>query len=169
MQFNSVAFVFFFLPLVILVFRFLNGKLFKRIWLILASVFFYLFAQKHGLEFLIIYAVINFFIVKILITKRSRFLLACGVSLDVIALLIYRYTNFAEGISNRIFHTAFQPVHWLVPLGISFITFSAISFLVDVYKNKVKSINFTDYFLYLSFFQKLEKVLLQDIQRLQKQ
>lgn len=75
--------------------------------------------------------------------------------MDVIALLIYRYTNFAEGISNRIFHTAFQPVHWLVPLGISFITFSAISFLVDVYKNKVKSINFTDYFLYLSFFPKV--------------
>lgn len=155
MQFNSVAFVFFFLPLVILVFRFLKEKSYKRIWLVFTSVIFYLLAQKHGIEFLIIYAVINFFILKILITKRSRFLLACGISLDVIALLIYRYTNFAEGICNRVLHTSFQPVHWLVPLGISLITFSAISLLVDVYKDKVKSINFTDYFLYLSFFPKV--------------
>lgn len=51
MQFNSVAFVFFFLPLVILVFRFLNGKLFKRIWLILASVFFTSLLRNMGSNF----------------------------------------------------------------------------------------------------------------------
>ena len=86
----------------------------------------------------------------------STLCLICGVVFNVSILFYYKYYDFAVANVNKILGTGFQAKNLLLPLGISFFVFKAISFLVDVYRGKVDLKKNPVYSaLYLSFFAQI--------------
>lgn len=79
----------------------------------------------------------------------------CGVLLILAILFNYKYLNFSIKNINYFFDIGLKERTILAPLGISFITFSAISYLVDIYTGKAKAGNIIDCLLYLTFFPKI--------------
>lgn len=146
MVFNSYGFIFCFLPISIICYYFLNNKKVDRkgiLWLIFISALFYGIDSWVALLLLIIDCAVNYLLSKRIAQMRTmdkgKAVLAFGVCINIVVLLAIRYI---PGIT-------------LVPLGISFITFSQIANLVDVYRNKKINLNLQEYLLYILFFPKI--------------
>ena len=76
-----------------------------------------------------------------------------AVIIDLIPLLYFKYTNFLIDIVNDVLSTNFSALSILLPVGISFYTFQAISYTVDVYKERfTDEVSLLEYFFYLTFF-----------------
>ena len=82
-------------------------------------------------------------------------LLFLSVAITVYILIHFKYTTLIATVWNFLFKDTVQLKSYLAPLGISFITFSAISYLVDIYNGKAKAGNIIDCALYLLFFPKV--------------
>ena len=162
MTFNSITFLLFFL-LVVCLYYLLPHK-FRWILLLVANTVFYaVFVPWYTLIFastiLLTYAV------GILIDqekpKRKKQLLIFGIIANLIPLLFFKYTNFAnaniaELVKLLDWNYSYTTLMWLLPLGISFHTFQSISYLVDVFKRKVPVERHLGIFsLYISFFPQL--------------
>lgn len=78
-----------------------------------------------------------------------------AVVLLVLILVGYKYLNFLIGIGNSLFQSSIADRSLIAPLGLSFITFSAISYLADIYRGQARSGSLLDCALYLSFFPKV--------------
>ena len=94
--------------------------------------------------------------------KRKKHLIACGASLALLPLLVFKYYNFIinttqsflESIHSAPLH--FPGLNWAIPLGISFFTFQAVGYLMDVYYQRIKAEhNWWDYMLFVSFFPQI--------------
>lgn len=86
--------------------------------------------------------------------KRER-LIPLGIALAVLSLGFFKYTNFFIESFARLFGNDFTALNLIVPLGVSFYTFSAVSYLVDVKRKKVQSESLFNVAFYLAFFPKL--------------
>ena len=86
---------------------------------------------------------------------NSKLLLVLGITVDLLLLGYFKYRNFFIENVNEVAGTNFRLHEVLLPLGISFITFQTIAFLVDCYKNKTSERNLLDYALFVSFFPQL--------------
>lgn len=118
---------------------------------------FYIYAGWQHFILFLVEIVINFFICKLLQTKITspkmrRMILFSGVLGNLCLLLYYKYFNFFIDNMNLFLKTNLEIHRFTVPLGISFITFQQIAFLVDNYKRKTSSFSFVDYSLFTSFF-----------------
>lgn len=78
-----------------------------------------------------------------------------GIVVPLLALSYFKYTNFFMDSFAQIFHLDYKTINIVLPIGISFYTFSAISYIIDVRKEKVSPRGLLDVALYLSFFPKL--------------
>ncbi len=78
-----------------------------------------------------------------------------SLCLLILYLVIFKYSSFLTTLFNSFLKTTTTPVSLIAPLGLSFITFSAISYLVDIYREKAKAGNIIDCALYISFFPKV--------------
>lgn len=80
-----------------------------------------------------------------------------GVILGTLPLLIFKYYNFFASNINVVLENKFLPgLNWSIPIGISFFTFQAIGYVIDVYKENIKAEqNFLDYALFVSFFPQI--------------
>lgn len=91
-------------------------------------------------------------------TKRKRILCWCFVALGILPLLVFKYYNFlteclTDALESLGLHFALPGLNWAIPVGISFFTFQAVGYLLDVYKNRVSAEdNFWDFALFVSFF-----------------
>ncbi len=165
MTFNSVIFLFFFLPVVLLGSVLLQKKpILKKIWLLLAGCVFYGWCNTRILAFLLLYGLAHYWIGCLLESCSDRktarnFLLIPGILLNVGCLFYVKYLNYTISLGNLLLGTAFPAVAGIiVPLGISFLCFSMIAYLVDVYRGKTGSLrNPIDFYLYLSFFPKVSQ------------
>ena len=92
---------------------------------------------------------------------RKKFLICCGTILALLPLLVFKYYNFIVDSSNSLFESFHFSTHlpglnWTVPLGISFFTFQAVGYLMDVYYQRIKAEhNWWDYMLFVSFFPQI--------------
>lgn len=164
MAFNSVTFLLFF-PIVLFIF-FIVPKKIRYVWLLVASYFFYACWNPAYLLLIIISTVLTY-IAGILINRfrENGFMkkASLGVSLIInIGLLVYfKYTNFLIHTVNSVFlrmqFNKFVPsVDVILPVGISFFTFQAIGYAIDVYRDDVKvEKNIMRYALFVSFFPQL--------------
>ena len=89
-----------------------------------------------------------------LCAKKSK-LIPLGIILSLCALAFFKYTNFFIESFSKIFGNDYNALNIILPLGISFYTFSAISYLIDVKRKKVEAQGILNVALYLSFFPKL--------------
>ena len=148
MEFNSYLFVLFYLPLVVCGFYVvgrLDRPIINRIYLICASLLFYWYSQQAVIIFLFISIIFNFAIQKAMMYFNPKVLLGIGIIANVGALGYIKYLNFGIELSNIFLNTHFSVREVVVPLGISFITFQQIDFLVNVYKNTSENLCLDEY------------------------
>lgn len=146
-----VAAVFFILWLCNRVVKNLEGKIkYSKIILLLAS---YIFITYADIKFAIVLAVMS--IITWWAAKEEKNM-KYGIILCLLALGYFKYTNFFISSFEKLLGTSnTASLKIILPLGISFYVFSAISYIVDVHKNKLEKHSFWDVALYLSFFPKL--------------
>jgi len=161
MPFSSVAFLFGFLPAFLLIYLVAPARLRNAVAL-LGSLCFYAWGAPRFLPMLIVVSAIDFvFSRQIARTEpgstRRRTLLALAVSLNLALLFYFKYANFLVHEGNRLAATfgshglAWQDV--VLPMGISFVAFEEISYLVDVSRGvALPARRFSDYALFLSLF-----------------
>jgi len=168
MLFNSFGFLFCYLPIVLAGY-FLLGRLGRHgpgnwralapaAWMVLASLFFYAWWEWRYLPLLLASICVNYtagrWIAGSTGPARKR-LLVLALVLNLALLAYYKYANFFIDSVN-----AAAGLHWadlqiLLPIGISFFTFTQIAFLVDCYRGEVREYRFIHYVLFVSYFPHL--------------
>ncbi|MGX8835270.1 MBOAT family O-acyltransferase [Amedibacillus sp. YH-ame6] len=158
MSFSSVEFIFMFLPIVLLLYICTPFK-YKNVVLLISSLFFYAWGNVYHVCILFLLILLNF-ICAMYIEKeegaiRKRRLLE-AIILNVAILVYFKYYGF---VLETVFAWIPQPPSYTlfeIPLGISFFTFSALAYLIDVYHNVVNAErNVITFALFISFFPKL--------------
>jgi alginate O-acetyltransferase complex protein AlgI len=163
--FNSYEFIFAFLPATLV--GFFSLALFSRTaalrWIIFASLLFYVLWRPINALIIAPSILINFGLARwlqrlVLDDKRTgtaRLVLLLGIAFNVAFLGYFKYIDFGRTAVNDIFGTNLVLTHVILPLGISFITFQKIAFLIDVHAGRVRSFTFQDYCLFVLFFPQL--------------
>ena len=158
MLFNSVEFIFIFLPLTLILFYIFSGAR-QLIVLIFASLFFYGFWNPIYVILLLVSIGFNYTIGKSILffhqDIKKQLVLSFGIALNLILLGYYKYANFFIDNINIVFSTNFFLEQIILPIAISFFTFQQISYLVDTYKNRVCAHTFLKYCLFVIFFPQL--------------
>lgn len=164
MLFNSFQFILLLLPITVGVFIWLQHRQQRQqaqLWLVAASVCFYASASLWGALALLISGLVNFSLGKLILrsgdAQKRRHLLITGVVLNVAVLIYFKYADFMLATLNNLLGSHFTHIQWLLILGISFITFQQISFLVDIYKGKIpaQEISLLNYAFYITYFPRL--------------
>lgn len=156
MVFSSTIFVFLFLPLVLLCY-FLAPKKLKNYILLFFSLVFYIFGGPKFLLVLLFVVLIDY-IGAILINKtnKKKLFLILTLILNIATLVYFKYTGFFLENVNNIFGLNITIPDIVLPIGISFYTFQAMSYVIDVYRNKVSlQKNYLTLLLYVSLFPQL--------------
>ena len=164
MLFNSYGFIFLFLPVVLLGFFQLAriGHAFAAGWLAAASLFFYGYWTLAYVGLLLGSVVCNYafgmWIAKARVkgeADRQKRLLVLALTANLLLLAYFKYANFFLGSIDSIAGVHLSLGEIILPLGISFFTFTQIAFLVDTYQGKVKEYNFIHYTLFVTYFPHL--------------
>ena len=163
MVFNSYIFVFVFLPAVVIIYHLINKTghyMPGRLFLLAASLFFYYCGDASSLLILIASILINYGI-HILLTGKDRgiitrrIILVTGLIINIGGLIVFKYLGFFTGIVNLLTGRAFTVWELMLPMGISYYTFSQIMVLSDSYKDPGTRYDFIDYALFVTFFPKI--------------
>ncbi len=162
MLFSSTIFLFLFLPVVLLG-HLLLPRSWRNLFLLLASLFFYAWGETIYTVIILVSITGNYFLTRLMAAAgggRKKIILISAIVLNLALLCWFKYANFFMGNINALFQTMgitpieFQAVH--LPLGISFFTFQALSYVVDVYQGKIGvQKRFVDLALYISLFPQL--------------
>ncbi|MDO5018089.1 MAG: MBOAT family O-acyltransferase [Lagierella massiliensis] len=155
MVFSSTIFVYFFLPITLILYFLLNDK-YKKPILLFMSLGFYVFTGKLNFIYIIILAILNYGFGFIIHKYRSKISLLFAISVDVFVLFYFKYINYLLDKINQYLHTDIPLFELIIPLGISFVVFSMISYLVDIYRdNSIFTKNILDVGLYFFLFTKI--------------
>jgi D-alanyl-lipoteichoic acid acyltransferase DltB (MBOAT superfamily) len=164
MLFNSYTFILLFLPIVLIGYFFLTKKrliVISKIWLILASLFFYGYWNPKYLPLLLLSIMLNFAVGSGLCNTQfkqkvhKKTILAIGIVLNLATLGYFKYMDFFIENVNNIFNLSLPMLKIVLPLAISFFTFTQIVYLIDSYKNETKESDFLNYMLFVTFFPHL--------------
>ena len=159
MLFTSLEFLFLFFP-VVLGINFLLPEKARNYWLTIASLFFYAWGEPTFVIVMILSIVLNYFMA-LRISEISednkakrRFFLAFTVLANLSILFVYKYMNFVTDILHGFFPET-EITQYVLPIGISFFTFQALSYVVDVYRGVPVQKNIAYIGLYISLFPQL--------------
>ncbi len=163
MLFNSLEFLFIFLPITFFVYFFLNKKKLIMLatgWMVVASLIFYGYWNYKYLTLILLSMVFNYTIGYTLshpsnLKINRKLVLMTGILGNVGLLCYYKYFDFLINNINMVLHTGFDTLKIALPLGISFFTFTQIAYLVDAYKKEVREYDFLNYALFVTFFPHL--------------
>lgn len=162
MLFNSYAFLFVFLPATYLAFYLLapRAPLAANLLLALASVAFYGWWDLRYVPLLLASIACNLVAARLLMARRAQALPTGGVlSAAVLANLAllgwFKYADFFATTANTLFGAGLPLQQLVLPLGISFFTFTQIAFLVDIHRGEVDQVSATDYALFVTYFPHL--------------
>ncbi len=159
MVFSSIPFIYYFLPLVLLIY-FIIPRKYKNFWLFLSSLLFYFYGEKIYTLILISSSILNYYsgklIYKHLGQKRSKYIFIGTIIINLSFLIYFKYTNFLLDNINVLFKTHFHIYNLIMPIGISFFTFQAISYIIDIYNKKITpATNYIDFACSLVMFPQL--------------
>ncbi len=158
MVFSSITFLFFFLPLVLVLYFLSPGIRLKNTLLLLLSWVFYAWGEGELVILMILSSAFNYLIgLWINRSKTSSFPLFIGVAGNLLTLIYFKYIGLLVGSIDAIIGTEWNngiDIH--LPIGISFFTFQSISYIVDLQRGNVKvQKNPFDLMLYISLFPQL--------------
>jgi alginate O-acetyltransferase complex protein AlgI len=162
MLFNSFEFILVFLPIVLVGYyalgRYHNNSI-ATAWLSLASLCFYgwwncgyliLLAGSIGINFSFSRGILRW-----KDSRNARSLLICAIIANITILFYYKYSRFSIDLLNQLAGTSAGIPDIILPLGISFFTFTQIAYLVDTYQGKAREASLMRYILFVSFFPHL--------------
>ena len=161
MLFSSWQFIFLFLPVSLAVFFLIPAQPAwpRKIWLLLASLFFYGYWKVEYIPLLIFSIGFNYAIAEVITRHRqhqaAKVAIVLGVALNLLLLGYYKYTNFILQFFGRVSHHDYGHFDIILPLAISFFTFTQIGYIVDVYRNQSLHYRLLDYSLFVVFFPHL--------------
>ncbi len=157
MLFSSTTFLFLFLPVVCLGYFFISER-FRNYWLLLASLFFYGWGEPRYVSVMLLVIGLNY-AAGILMSDypvHRKFILRLDIAINLSILIFFKYTDFILENVNAIAHTNLPSLQVVMPIGISFFIFQAISYAVDVYRgNAACQRNIEKLALYVSLFPQL--------------
>jgi len=165
MLFNSYEFIFVFLPVTLAGF-FLLGLSSRNLalgWIVAASLAFYAWWRPINVLIIAPSIFVNFVLARWLLRLAAdktraglaRLVLVLGIVFNVAFLGYFKYVNFLATAANDLVGTNFVLTQIVLPLGISFITFQKIAFLIDVHGRRIPSFSLRDYCLFVLFFPQL--------------
>ena len=158
MLFNSLEFLFAFLPITIFIFYFIGSRGHHRVafsWLIGASLFFYWWWNPIYVFLLVGSILFNYLVSIALLKVRHKIIFIIGVSVNLLVLGYFKYANFFVDNINALISGDIFLESILLPLAISFFTFQQITFLVDSYRGNTKEYSLLNYSLFVTFFPQL--------------
>ena len=161
MLFSSNVFIFVYLPVVLLVNYALKfNRRAQNIFLCLASLLFYAWGEPRFVLVMMVSILVNWFfgllVGKFKENKNVRWLIALDVFINLSIIFIYKYLAFTVKNLNLVFHAHRNVPEIALPIGISFFTFQAISYVIDVYRGRGEAQkNLLNVGLYISFFPQL--------------
>ena len=162
MLFNSYSFIFLYLPITFVGMFFLARYSHKiaALWLAIASLVFYSVWDLRFVLLLLGSISFNYAVGYLIALRRTKSLnnksiLVGAIFCDLALLGYFKYTNFFIHSVNDLFGMHIGALEIILPLGISFFTFTQIAFLVDVYRGIAKEVNFIHYLLFVTYFPHL--------------
>lgn len=155
MVFASITFLYYFLP-IFLILYFIFPKKYKNIVLLIFSFIFYFYGEPKYILLMLIEVFFSYFMTLSLEKNKNKSLLGIIISFHIFLLCVFKYFNFIITNINSIFGGNISLLNIVLPIGISFYTFQIISYEVDVYRGKVKaSKSLIDYMTYVFLFPQL--------------
>lgn len=160
MVFSSLQFIFIFIPIFFGIYYYVPNRL-KNMVLLLGSLYFYFVGTIHNPEYLIL------FIVSIYVDflsglgmennpKHKKIFLGVGILFHLVSIFIFKYLGFILGEFEKYVPNFDFTSDIVLPIGISFYTFQGISYMVDVYKGRIKAEkSLLRYAVFLSMFEQL--------------
>ncbi len=137
MLFTSISFLYYFLPIVLILYFVLPKKL-RNTVLLLASLFFYYYGEPKYI-YLMLAEILVAYVGALLIDKfKKKSIFIVTVAIHILLLGIFKYTDFVIENINGIFGASIPLLRLALPIGISFYTFQILSYVIDVYNGKVK-------------------------------
>lgn len=160
MVFSSAVFLCIYLPIVLLGY-YTCPKKWRNLFLLIVSLVFYAWGEPKYVLLMVFSIVINYIFGRLMDKNRAdrrklKLLLVLSVVIDLGLLGIFKYTDFIIENLNAAFGTGFDLLNVALPIGISFYTFQAMSYTIDVYRNNVKvQKNLIDFGMYIAMFPQL--------------
>lgn len=160
MVFSSTIFLCVYLPLVLLGY-YICPKKGRNLFLLIASLVFYAWGEPKYVFLMIFSILVNYIFGRLMDKnrgrqKRMKLLLVLSVVIDLGLLSVFKYTDFIITNVNAIFGANFDLLNIALPIGISFYTFQAMSYTIDVYRNDVRvQKNLIDFGMYITMFPQL--------------
>ena len=155
MVFSSITFLYYFLPILILVYYIVPSKL-RNITMLIFSLAFYFYGEPKYVLLLVASFTLNYLFAKMIYKNKSKTYLMIGVIINILILVYFKYTNFLIFNVNQIFKLSINFLDIVMPIGISFFTFQEVSYLIDVYKERVTpSSSLLNYATYVCLFPQL--------------
>ena len=157
MVFSSISFLYYFLPLCILCYFLIPAKYRNKVLLIF-SLFFYFYGESKYIIVLIFSCILNYYAGKFILKypKKKKILLIADLVINFGLLFYFKYFNFFITNINNLLNTDLPLLQVIMPIGISFFTFQATSYVIDIYKGEIKPAkNVFDFATYLTLFPQL--------------
>ena len=156
MIFSSISFIYYFLPLLLIIYFIFPSK-YKNIVILIFSLLFYFLGEPKYIIILLLSCFINYYFSKLIDKGKCRKLfLVLAILYNVIQLLIFKYTDFFIENINNIFNLNMSYLYIVMPIGISFFTFQALGYVIDVYNKKhAPASNLINFMTYICLFPQL--------------
>ena len=155
MLFTSISFLYYFLPIVLIIYFIMPNK-YRNFILFVSSMFFYFYGEPKYIILILLEILIAYFGAIIIDKTKNKTVFIFTILIHVLLLCFFKYTDFLITNINSIFKTNINLLRISLPIGISFYTFQIISYVVDVYKGKVSvQKSFIRLATYVSLFPQL--------------
>ena len=163
MAFNDLSFLFLFFPAMLLLYKLIPGMLGKNIVLLAGSLVFFAWGTPEYVFLMILIILFNYFSGLQMAAQKeeendagAKRTLVSSVVVNLLLLGFFKYWGFVLENINAIFGTSLAVRQLSMPIGVSFFTFSILSYLFDVYRDKAPAAkNLLEFSLFVTFFPKL--------------
>ncbi len=156
MVFSSLVFLCIFLPVIFCLHSVIPSTKVRNVLLIIASLIFYAFGEPIYVILMIVSAILNYTCALLMGKANRKAVLTAAVEINIGILCVFKYTGFFVTTLNSVLHLHINVPQITLPIGISFFTFQALSYVIDVYRGQVGiQKNFFKVLLYISFFPQL--------------
>ena len=160
MVFSSTVFLFLFLPIMLAVY-YIAPPQWKNLLLLAGSLIFYAWGEPVYIILMMLSILLNYFCGMDIENKseneaKAKRSLVFAITVNIVLLVFFKYFGFLVESTNTLFGISIPYRELALPIGISFYTFQEISYIVDVYRGKVKAQqSLVNYALYVSMFPQL--------------
>ena len=156
MLFSSITFIYYFLPLLLIISYIVPSK-YKNLVLLIFSLIFYLLGEPKYIIILLLSCIINYYLSKLIDkSNKPKLYLIIAILYNIVQLLIFKYIDFFIDNINNILNINIPFMYIVMPIGISFFTFQTLGYVIDVYLKKHKpSPSLIDFMTYVCLFPQL--------------